>query len=87
MTNITGYVIDIIKTPAGATSGGYAYISGATVSVGIISNTTSSTGYFNVSGVDTTVETIVVEYPRYETTEVTISGAALVAVWKNKGYT
>ena len=84
--NVTGYVIDIIKTPTGATSGGYAYVSGATVSVGSVSNTTSG-GYFNVSGVDTTVETVVVEYPRYEITEVVISGAALIAVWKNKGYT
>jgi hypothetical protein len=86
MTNIAGFVIDIVHTPTGATSGGYAYISGATVAIGNVSNMTSG-GYFNVSGVDTTAETIVVEYPRYETTEVVISGAALIAVWKNKGYT
>jgi hypothetical protein len=85
--NVTGYVVDIIKTSTHISSDGYTYISGAVVTVGSLSNTTNSTGYFNVSGVDTTVETIVVEYPRYETTEVVISGAALIAVWKNKGYT
>lgn len=87
MTNVTGYVIDIVQSSTHISSVGYTYLSGATVTVGLVSDTTSGNGYFNVSGVDTTISTVVVTYPRYETTEVATASSAIVAVWKNKGYT
>lgn len=86
MTNVTGYVVDIIKTSTHISSVGYTYLSGATVTIGNVSNVTSG-GYFNVSGIDPTIATVVVTYPRYATTEVATTSAALIAVWKNKMYT
>jgi hypothetical protein len=86
MTNITGYAIDVIKTSTYISSDGYTYLSGATVTVGAVSNMTSG-GYFNVSGVADTATTVVVAYPRYATVEVATTSAAIIAVWKNKFYT
>lgn len=87
MTNVTGYIVDIIKTPTHISSTGYTYISGAAVYVGSAYELTSSNGYFNVSGVDTTVATVIVKFSRYETTEVATTSAAQINVWQNKGYT
>lgn len=87
MVSVTGYVIDIIHTPTHISSTGYTYISGAAISVGTTSVYTSSNGYFVASGIDTTVATIVVAFPRYETTEVATTSAAQINVWQNKGYT
>ena len=87
MTNVTGYVVDIVKTSTYISSTGYTFLSGATVSVGSVSTTTSSNGYFNATGVDTTVDTIVIAFPRYVTTEVAVTSAAQINVWQNKGYT
>lgn len=86
MTNVTGYCIDIIKTPTHISSTGYTYISGATISVGTTSVYTSSNGYFNASGVDATVTTIIVANSRYKTTEVGVTSSALIGVWQNTGY-
>jgi hypothetical protein len=85
--NVTGYVVDIIKTSTHISSDGYTYISGAVVTVGNLSNTTSSNGYFNVSGVDTTIATVTVVFPRYEITTVGTTSGGVLAVWKNHGYT
>lgn len=86
MTNVTGYVVDIIKTPVDISSAGYTFMSGATVNAGSVYNITSSNGYFNVSGVDPAVLTVVVTYPRYETAEIGITSAAQINVWQSKGY-
>jgi len=84
--NVTGYVIDVMKTSTHISSVGYTYISGATVSVGTTSTTTSANGYFNVSGADPTVANIVVTFPKYMTVEIPKTNAALIAMWKNKYY-
>jgi len=87
MTNVTGYVVDVVKTSTHVSSVGYVYVSGATITIGDVSSTTSSNGYFNVSGVAATATTFIATCPRYITVEMATTSAALITMWRSKFYT
>ena len=87
MTNVTGVVIDVVASSSQTSSAGYVYVSGAAVSHGDDSGTTSGNGFFTITVVDLTADTVIVSSPRFRTIEVGDTSCAVIRLWKNQGYT